>query len=120
MHHLNLALWHQKLLKVCYLKKSHWGTVGFIADIFGKSSDILTLYTLILQTTQYLKTHGADAVATLTVPNTIIDKALNQAGFLFSWGAFDVRMVPLKSQLSLDALGKPHHWIMAGGDFDVI
>jgi hypothetical protein len=63
---------------------------------------------------------GADTLVALTVPETWLDRALRDLGFLFSPGAFDVACVRLDSSLSLAALRRRDAWALAGGDFDIV
>jgi hypothetical protein len=48
------------------------------------------------------------------VPGTAADAAMTRTGFLFSWGRFSVRTIPLQSETS------PAFFNTFGGDFDVV
>jgi hypothetical protein len=75
---------------------------------------------LLSDATRRLRTAGADMAFTLAVPGSVEHRLLRRRGFVFSWGAFDVRVVRLDPTLSIDALRCGGERVLAGGDFDVI
>lgn len=93
---------------------------GFIAEILTRPSDRATRKFLLRACVDRLREEGATAIASLAVPGTELSTSLRKAGFLFSWGSFTVRCVPLDPDLSIDELRSARNWWLCGGDFDVI
>jgi len=67
-----------------------------------------------------MRAEGAEAVATLSVPSTLLDRSLRRAGFVFTRGSFQVQYVPLDPRLPHALLQDPNNWDLQGGDFDVV
>jgi hypothetical protein len=93
---------------------------GFIAEVLTRPEDRAARRTLLRATVEPLRQAGAIAIATLTAPGTELAASLRGAGFVFSWGAFTVRCVPLSEKLPIDTLAKARNWWLCGGDFDVV
>lgn len=102
------------------VQKNALNTFGFIAELLARKSDTDVWRALIQQAIQRLQTAGVEAVATLAVPHTWLYRVFRQAGFVFSWGSFDVSLVPLQPSLPLPSLRNPQNWHLSGGDFDVL
>ncbi|MCI0396902.1 MAG: GNAT family N-acetyltransferase [Chloroflexi bacterium] len=94
--------------------------LGFVAELFTAPADSRAQASLLHQAIQRLRSAGAEAVATLAVPETPLHTFFRQAGFRWSWGEFSVQLVPLAAGLPLEALHDRGQWFLAGGDFDVI
>jgi hypothetical protein len=91
---------------------------GLIADLFAP--DRATRHTLLAHALRMMRVANIETVATLAMPHTPLHYDLRRAGFFPRLHAFTVQLVPLAADLPLDLLRNPHHWILAGGDFDVI
>jgi hypothetical protein len=88
--------------------------MGYIAELATVGDDLATERALIDHAVRALTEDDAELVASLARPETTLDRALRAAGFLFSWGQFDVQMVPL------GAGGVASMDDVFGGDFDVV
>lgn len=95
-------------------------TVGFVAELAGRSSDPAARGALLGAASARLRDRGAEAVHALAVPGSELDRDLRRAGFVFARGSFAVWCVPLADDLDLAALRDPRRWRLQGGDFDVI
>lgn len=93
---------------------------GFIPEIFHDPEDGEGLRVLITEVLRRLRAEGAEAVATLAVPNTVLYRTFRRAGFLFSWGSFSVECALFDQRLTMALLRRPEAWHVAGGDFDVV
>jgi hypothetical protein len=91
-----------------------------IPEIFTAPDDTAAVRGLVGRLAAMAFLEGADTLVALTVPETWLDRALGDLGFLFSPGAFDVACVRLDSSLSLAALRRRDAWALAGGDFDIV
>jgi hypothetical protein len=92
--------------------------VGYIADV-AALPDGAALAALLRRALADMRAGGAETAAGLFVPGTAAHQALRRAGFVFSWGAYTVGLVPLAGDLPMDVLRDPRAWALAGGDFDV-
>ena len=102
------------------IQKNTLNTFGFIADLVTKRSEQSVRHALLTHALQHLRTQGVEAVATLAVPHTWLYRVFRQAGFLLSWGSFDVSLIPLQPALPLKTLHTAHNWHVSGGDFDIL
>lgn len=93
---------------------------GYVAEMLTLPDDRAARRVLLGEVIASLGREGAVAVASLAVPGTELQASLRRCGFLFSWGAFTVRCVPLASDLDLEAMRDAASWWLCGGDFDVI
>jgi hypothetical protein len=94
--------------------------VAFIADILTSRDNEGARQALIRHAGTYFYERGAEAVATLAIPDTWLAEAFRRAGFLLSWGAFSVQFVPFASSPPFEQMRDPRQWRLTGGDFDVV
>ena len=99
---------------------THNSIPGFITEICFDPADESTRDTLIAAALERLRAAGADFAATLAIPGLPLERRLHRAGFMFSWGAFDLWVVTLSPALRLEDLQHPEDWFMSGADYDVI
>jgi hypothetical protein len=88
--------------------------LGYVAELDAIGSDRPVLADLLAHAVTHLRDRGAELVAALAVPGTALDRSLVRAGFLFSWGAFNVHAV------SLARAGPLAFHELQAGDFDVV
>jgi hypothetical protein len=95
---------------------------GYIADLFMDRSDETVAVALIQAALKRLSQLGAGTVMTLAPPESVLYAKLRRSGFLptKTETAFTFEIVPLSSDLSIEALSDPKEWHLTGGDFDVI
>lgn len=91
--------------------------VGAIAEWFA--TDEAAVHTLLRHALDRLQAAHVESVASLTVPGSSQWQLLRRSGFLMRH-AFRVMLVPLNLPVPLDWLHQPDHWLMFGGDYDVI
>jgi hypothetical protein len=96
------------------------GKIGFLAEVSTGPHDQAARNSLIAHVVNDLYQAGAEAIFTLTVPETPLYQALQRNGFIFKRPSFVVQLVPLDPTLPLDLLQDRRQWQIAGGDFDVI
>jgi hypothetical protein len=94
--------------------------VALIAELFTLPGDHQTLKSLLRHVLDRCYADKVEMVATLAIPGTSWHQMLRAAGFRWSWGAFNVEIVPLASDLPLDSLRDAQKWVMFGGDYDVV
>jgi hypothetical protein len=102
------------------IKETPKGKLGFIAEVFTPPAEERGRATLVRHALDALQGEAVDAVFTLATPKTPLFRFFRRAGFVFSPGAFMVRMIPLATTLPIETFRNPHHWYLAGGDFDVV
>ena len=94
------------------------GQAGLLAEVFTHPDDVGTHQTLVAQVLENVQNAGAESLITLAIPGTALDKLQARIGGLFSWGTFAVWLAPFASATPL--IQDSAHWVMMGGDFDVI
>jgi predicted N-acetyltransferase YhbS len=94
--------------------------VGLIADLQAVDGRPGTLDALLHTLIGRLRREDVVLAAALAVPGSGLYRLLRRAGFLFSWGAFHVHVVPLDDAIDERFLADPGRWNLAGGDFDVV
>lgn len=103
---------------VYWLQSFPGGQAGIVADFLyadGGARDSLTAAVL-----EQLQAVGAETMIGLAVPGTAQSDDLRRIGALFSWGAFDLWILPLDDAAPFKLLEQPVNWLMHGGDFDVV
>jgi hypothetical protein len=94
-------------------------TSALLAELVAPENDTAVQESLLAQAIASTHGAGADILATLAVPGSVIYKLLRRAGF-FRGPAFAVHIVPFAADLSMDQLRNPRNWHLSGADFDVV
>jgi hypothetical protein len=92
---------------------------AYMADLFVGRSDNASRDSLLREVIEAARQERAEFLATLAIPGTALFRRLRQLGF-FARRAFSVQLLPLRTGLPLDLMRDPHHWNLAGADFDVV
>jgi hypothetical protein len=94
---------------------------GMIAELTTIPGDEAARRTLLGRAVAHLRAAGAEAIATLAIPGSALERSYRRAGFVFGRpGAFTVQYVPLATGVPAAVFRDPDGWALAGGDFDVI
>jgi predicted N-acetyltransferase YhbS len=99
---------------------NRYGPVAYLAELVCDPTDARLTATLVAHAVHHLASEGAVAALTLAIPGTRLHTTLRQAGFRFSFGAFDTCITPLCLEPVPTDFFVPSHWSLCGGDFDVI
>jgi hypothetical protein len=103
---------------VYWLQSFPGGKAGIVAEILYEDAGVRDrLMTAVLKA---LQAAGAESLIGLAVPGTAESDDLKRVGAVFSWGAFDVWILPLDGALDFSRLRERANWLIHGGDFDVI
>jgi hypothetical protein len=94
-----------------------WAT---LADLCTDPGDPRLVETLLAGTIRDLVDLEVESVSGLAIPETPFDEALHRAGFVVSRGSFDLHVVSYGAELPTEMLRNPRHWLLSGGDFDVV
>jgi hypothetical protein len=94
--------------------------IGWLADVFTPRDDSGAWRALLRTALIGLSAMGADSVAALAVPGSVLDRRLRGCGFLPSKNEFPLSMVPGAWSGCENAMQQPGRWQLAGADFDVL
>ena len=94
-------------------------TSAFLAEVVAPNTEPGVQESLLAEVIESTYAAGADMLATLAVPGTVLHKLLRRAGFL-PGPAFAVHIVPFTADFSMEQLRNPQNWHLGGAEFDVL
>jgi hypothetical protein len=105
--------------RATHIARSADKTSAFLAELVAPNDDEPALHTLLAGAVADAHAAGADMLAALAVPGTVLHAVLRRAAFLRG-PAFGVHIVPFAADLPLDRLRRPENWRLSGAEFDVV
>jgi GNAT superfamily N-acetyltransferase len=105
---------------VYWLQPFSGGEAGIVAEFLYETGDSGVRDRLVVAVLDQLQAAGAESLIGLAVPGTPTADVFKRVGAIFSWGAFDVWMLPLDAQADFSFLKQPENWSLHGGNFDII
>jgi hypothetical protein len=102
-----------------HVAKTSEKTTAFLAELVAPDSEPAVRESLLAEVVESTYAAGADILAALAVPGTVLHKLLRRAGFL-PGPAFAVHIVPFSPDLPMEQMRKPENWHLSGAEFDVL
>jgi hypothetical protein len=94
-------------------------TSAFLAEVVAPDSEPAVRDSLLAEAIESAYAAGADILAALAIPGTVLHKLLRRAGFL-PGPAFAVHIVPFAADLPMEQMRNPQNWRLSGAEFDVL
>jgi hypothetical protein len=92
---------------------------AYMAELCAPRADLATRNTLLASLINRLRDTATESLHALAIPGTREFSWLRRAGFL-PRHAFEVQLVPLKTDLPLNRMSNRQQWSLTAADFDVV